>query len=112
MTATRGTLLAALCIAATPARALRSPGPLSNAHASLDSQEQCTACHTDGKSLSNDKCLGCHEHEPLRRRISEHKGFHASDKVGSKQCFLCHSEHKGKGSDIRGFAAIGGIGKF
>src|SRR5574338_549141 len=67
-----------------------SPGPLSASHAALDNNDHCTDCHVGNtKDLSNDKCLGCHDHNDLRDRINAGKGFHASEKVKGKQCSTC-----------------------
>ncbi|HET6613209.1 MAG TPA: hypothetical protein VFG83_14530 [Kofleriaceae bacterium] len=89
-----------------------SPGPLSQSHAKLDGQAQCAQCHTEGKKLSNDKCLACHDHQALRDRIRKGEGFHASSKVRGKKCENCHTEHAGRRTDIMGWAAIGGTKSF
>ncbi len=89
-----------------------SPGELTGSHASLDGSSNCGTCHTSGKELSKDKCLGCHDHWDLRTRIDSGKGFHSSDKVGSKSCWLCHSEHKGRSFDPMGWGTIGGRANF
>ncbi len=106
-----GRRLAALALGllAATARAERSPGPLSAAHQALEG-DQCKSCHTDGRALANDKCLACHE--PVRRRVAEGKGLHASEKVAGRDCYLCHTEHKGRGKDILGFGALGGRDRF
>jgi hypothetical protein len=88
----------------------QSPGPLADAHKAFEGADQCTKCHTDGRNLSNDKCLACHA--PIKKRISEGKGFHASARVAGKPCYLCHTDHKGRGKDIFGFASLGGIAAF
>src|SRR4051812_9583930 len=94
-------LLGALLLPAA-AGAQHSPGPLSSGHEAIDGDGQCQSCHTDGKALSNDKCLGCHTHDPIRKRIAEGKGLHASEKVTGRACYLCHTEHKGRAKDILG----------
>ncbi|MSP62973.1 MAG: hypothetical protein EXR72_22085 [Myxococcales bacterium] len=106
-------LAAVLVCGAAPARAdffSQSPGPLAEAHRELDSSDQCGKCHTDGKALSNEKCLACHD--PIRRRIAEGRGLHAGERAAGKQCFLCHTDHKGRGRDILGFATVGGRERF
>ncbi len=86
-----------------------SPGPLSQSHAALDNQNQCMSCHiNDSKDLSNDKCLDCHDHNDLRDRIRQGKGFHASATVKGKNCWTCHRDHKGRGYDIMGWQAVKG----
>lgn len=89
-----------------------SPGKLSSSHSSLEGQDKCTTCHTDGKSLSRDRCLGCHDHQNLGKRIAANKGFHASRRVKGKPCENCHKEHRGRGFDLMGWEAIGGQQKF
>ncbi|MGA9118965.1 MAG: hypothetical protein WB699_06330 [Bacteroidota bacterium] len=69
-----------------------SPGPLSIAHASLEGLDHCTACHTLGKTLSNENCLHCHGE--IGSRMREGKGFHAN--LSSRQCVECHKEHHGR----------------
>jgi hypothetical protein len=94
-----------------PARAQgffqQSPGPLTKSHTSLEGQSNCDECHTKGKELSNEKCLTCHDHQDMAARIRAGKGFHVSDIVAGKACWLCHSEHKGLGHDVMGWASIG-----
>ncbi len=65
-----------------------SPGPLSAAHASLETN--CTACHTPMKSVEATKCIGCHANSAavLQRAPT---AFHAS--IGA--CSRCHVEHQG-----------------
>lgn len=89
-----------------------SPGALSQSHAAIDSQERCNDCHTNGRGLSNDKCLDCHDHTDLKERIDAGKGFHASAKVRGRQCEACHLEHKGRNYDMMGWRAVGGMESF
>src|SRR5262245_43112097 len=74
-----------------------SPGPLAESHASLEGSDNCGQCHTSGRELSNDKCLGCHDHADQKARIAAGRGFHASSKVSGKRCWDCHGDHKGRG---------------
>ena len=99
----------AILVAAAPASAqLRSsPGSLSTSHAGLDNEDSCNECHNDGRGLTNSKCLGCHEHSNMRRRIASGKGFHASSRVAGRRCWQCHLEHKGRGFNIMGWSAVG-----
>ncbi|MEW6060801.1 MAG: hypothetical protein AB1600_02560 [Bacteroidota bacterium] len=69
-----------------------SPGELSNAHRTLEGIENCTKCHTIGKTLSNDNCLSCHAE--IRTRIIQKKGYHAT--IAGRQCVECHKEHHGR----------------
>ena len=64
-------------------------------------------CHTKGKELANDKCLGCHDHANQKAKIAAGRGFHASSKVAGRDCWTCHLEHKGKGHDVMGWAVFG-----
>src|SRR5882724_12852243 len=74
-----------------------SPGPLTHSHAALDAKDHCNDCHVgDSKELSNDKCLGCHDHQNLGARITAGKGLHASVLVKGKKCESCHHEHKAR----------------
>jgi len=90
-----------------------SPGPLSSSHAGLDTQDHCNDCHTGGRDLSNDKCLGCHDHSDLKARIDAGKGFHSSSQVKGKNCQTCHLEHKGRSYDVMGWRTMtGGMNGF
>ncbi len=109
----RALVVLALLLGVRPAVAgdffASSPGPLANSHASLDDQNHCNDCHVDGsKDVSNDKCLNCHDHQDLKTRISQGKGFHASSGVKGKDCKTCHLDHKGKGYDIMGWKSVPG----
>lgn len=86
-----------------------SPGALTKEHASLDNQNNCNDCHVDGsKELSNEKCLSCHDHDNLRKRIKAGEGYHASAKVRGRKCETCHLEHKGRSFDIMGWRTVKG----
>jgi hypothetical protein len=85
-----------------------SPGPLSRSHQALDTPDHCNDCHTGGRGLSNDKCLGCHDHADLKARIASGQGFHASAAVKGKQCEACHLEHKDKNYDLMGWRSLPG----
>src|SRR5882762_756960 len=92
-------VFAAIAIAAAPSRAddflKSSPGELAASHASIDKQDQCTTCHEPDKSVSAAKCLGCHDHADLKKKIDNNEGFHVSAKVKGRPCKLCHQEHRG-----------------
>lgn len=75
-----------------------SPGELVKVHAHLEGMANCTQCHTLGAKVSNEKCLDCHKE--IQSRLTESKGFHASSKVKSKDCIICHSDHYGRNYDI------------
>lgn len=79
-----------------------SPGELTSAHARWDGVQHCTACHTLGKSLSNEKCLDCHKE--IGRRINFKKGYHAT--IGNKLCEECHREHHGRQFQIVRFDTV------
>ncbi len=73
-----------------------SPGDLYKGHQHLEGMDNCTNCHTVGKSLANDRCLDCHKE--IQSRVSMKKGFHAT--IGSKQCVECHKDHHGRDFQI------------
>lgn len=89
-----------------------SPGELSVSHASIDTQAQCRACHEPDNSVSNTKCLGCHDHKDLKKRIDAGLGFHSSPSVKGRECKLCHQEHRGRGFDLMGWRGVGGAKAF
>ena len=77
-----------------------SPGALSTSHAKWDNQQGCNDCHVnDTREIDDNKCLNCHDHQDLRTRINQGKGFHASSLVKGKRCQTCHYEHKGRDKD-------------
>ncbi len=83
-------------LAAAPARAQLSPGPLAEAHRALDGATQCFQCHASGAGVVDAKCLACHtEIGWLRVRG---RGLHA--RVGTTACAKCHPEHAGRGFQL------------
>lgn len=65
-----------------------SPGQLSAAHASLETN--CAACHTPLQSAQATKCIACHAtNRALLQR--QPTAFHAT--IGT--CSRCHVEHRG-----------------
>lgn len=86
-----------------------SPGALTVSHASLDKADKCNDCHVNGTAeVSNQLCLGCHDHKDLAARIAAGKGFHATSGVKGKKCETCHHEHKGRNYDLMGWTAVKG----
>src|SRR5690606_1087275 len=84
-----------------------SPGPPTVEHKDLDNQSRCNDCHVNGsKELSNDKCLACHDHSDLKKRIAAGEGYHSSAKVRGRKCETCHIEHKGRTFDIMGWRTV------
>jgi len=72
-----------------------SPGPLSQAHQSLNGAGNCTSCHQLGRQRTL-KCLECHGE--IGARIAAKKGLHATYNLkpgSSQECASCHSEHNG-----------------
>ena len=89
-----------------------SPGELAESHASLDNESSCSSCHEPDNSVSAAKCLGCHDHQDLKKRIDAGKGFHASAKAKGRACALCHQEHRDRSFDLMGWRSIGGTAQF
>ena len=87
-------LLALLLAGSVPARAQVSPGPLSNAHASLDGATQCFQCHAAklGKSGMDERCLACHTEIGWMK--TRNRGTHA--RLNGKECVSCHPDHGGR----------------
>lgn len=74
-----------------PAQSL-SPGPLSQAHASLDDAGHCGACHETGREVSAARCTECHASARGGR------GLHAElVRSAGGTCGGCHPEHHGRG---------------
>jgi hypothetical protein len=86
-----------------------SPGPLAKSHEAWDNPDKCNDCHVNGtRDVSNDKCLGCHDHQDLRARINAGKGYHATPGVKGKKCETCHSDHQGRSFDLMGWKSVKG----
>jgi hypothetical protein len=73
---------------------LVSPGPLSNAHAALETR--CTACHRSFKRTTQPaQCLACHS--GIARDRATHTRFHGMVTDARMQaCRQCHVEHQGR----------------
>jgi len=95
-----GLVWLAFLLAASPLLAqsvmerLVTPGPLSAAHARLESK--CDACHTSfQKTAQNGRCTACHKGVGSDIAIgTKYHGKHAPARAGA--CKTCHSEHKGR----------------
>ena len=96
-------LLAAV-VAAAGARphaqlgSLISPGPLAAPHAKLEGAANCTKCHEQGRKVTAQKCLACHQ--PVAERIARKIGVHRNV---TADCVSCHSEHAGVNGVLRPF---------
>ena len=74
-----------------------SPGPLADAHKSLDSLTKCTACHSVGTGGPQFKCLDCHE--GISREVANRRGYHGKIVDSGKKaqdCTRCHTDHAGR----------------
>jgi Zn finger protein HypA/HybF involved in hydrogenase expression len=83
------------------------PGKRIKGHAKLE----CAQCHEEGEGISRTKCLGCHDHKPLARRIRAGKGLHAR-KEYKKGCESCHLDHKGAKYNPIDWRPLGGQKRF
>jgi len=89
---------AVLALCAGRARAqLLSPGPLSQAHASIDTDNDCGKCHASGKQVVAQLCLDCHT--DLGSEIAASRGLHGKQYKG-QACETCHVEHVGKNAKL------------
>lgn len=101
----RGVLVMVFALAACAPRdaaaqlgALVSPGRLSRPHAALEGITNCLQCHTVGRGVAADKCLGCHA--PVAQRIAQKRGIH---RAVTTDCVACHVEHAGIDGELRPF---------
>jgi len=93
-----------LCIFAGAASAqtvierLVMPGPLSDAHAELESN--CGQCHLAfEKSAQDNLCRDCHDE--VDADLSAGTGFHGLEPdVAETTCKSCHTDHEGRDHDI------------
>lgn len=79
-----------------PAMAQISPGELSQAHADLDTNDQCLSCHSADRAVDPANCLDCHE--ILAERIEDKAGLHARE--DHQDCRTCHIEHHSRGFEL------------
>lgn len=77
---------------AAPARAQISPGPLSQAHVTLEGGSNCLRCHQRSEGVAAKSCLSCHT--LLAQRIAIGAGLHA--RADHRKCETCHIEHQGR----------------
>ena len=94
------TWLVALALAAlshVASAQLLSPGPLSNAHASIDSDDDCGKCHESGKQVVAKLCFDCHK--DLAAEMSAGRGLHGRQ-YKAQGCEDCHVEHVGKNAKL------------
>ena len=93
-------LLAPLTARAQSFEKLVMPGPLSKAHADLESD--CSKCHAPFKREAQAAlCLACHDHANVAADLKAKTGFHGrSPAVAGSDCRACHPEHKGRDADI------------
>jgi len=100
-------VLAAICLLAlqqgavpeTLIEKLVMPGPLAQGHAKLE--QNCSNCHESFSRSSQARlCLDCHK-EINADRVAR-AGFHGrNQRAATLQCNQCHTDHKGRGADIR-----------
>ncbi len=83
------------------------PGKRIKGHQGID----CDKCHVGGSGIDKNKCLSCHDHQELSRRINAGKGLHATPDFG-KPCEKCHLEHKGPSYDPIDWRPLGGMKAF
>jgi len=70
-----------------------SPGPLAQAHESLEGSLRCTTCHgSGGREAMAAQCLTCHR--DIRWLVERRRGLH--DAAAAQRCASCHPDHAGK----------------
>lgn len=83
---------------------LVTPGPLSTAHAKLESK--CSSCHSSfSREAQNGKCLSCHK--GIAADVQKSQGFHGKSTAKSQACKTCHSEHHGRKFALIAFKRAG-----
>jgi len=73
-----------------------SPGPLSAAHADLDSPTRCLECHARGAASIEQRCLDCHRE--IAYMVDRDRGLHGREDL--VDCARCHPEHGGREFDL------------
>lgn len=84
---------------------LLMPGPLSKAHAKLESD--CSNCHNRAdRSQQRTLCAACHK--DVAADIRDRRGLHGRlPEIATAQCSACHSEHLGSNGRIQPVLAQG-----
>lgn len=90
-------LLLVLGVTPHAAAQVLSPGALSQAHASIDGDDNCGKCHESGAKVVARLCLDCHK--DLRDELAVSRGLHGKQYRG-QDCETCHVEHIGKGTKL------------
>ena len=83
---------------------LLMPGPVSRAH--IKQEDSCAECHDrSNKRTQTALCLDCHKE--IAKDVSEHHGYHGHlPNAGTGECRSCHTEHKGRDTDITGLKRL------
>jgi hypothetical protein len=76
---------------------LLSPGPLANAHASIDGDNDCGKCHESGNQVVARLCLDCHK--DLGAEMAAGRGLHGKQ-YKNQGCESCHVDHVGRGAKL------------
>jgi len=74
-----------------------SPGPLSQAHANIEGDTDCTKCHESGNQVVPRLCLGCHQ--DLASELAAGRGLHGKQ-YKARPCAECHVEHVGRNTKL------------
>ncbi len=74
-----------------------SPGPLSQAHAYLETTQGCFSCHSLNQGVIDENCLSCHRE--IAVSLEEKEGFHGLYQK-PPSCQTCHGEHQGREARI------------
>jgi hypothetical protein len=83
---------------ATNVETLLMPGKVSRAHEKQE--ESCANCHDRSNvKTQTSLCVDCHK--PIAADLKQHQGYHGRmTNAGASECRACHTEHKGRQSDI------------
>lgn len=88
----------AAAIAPRPAAAqVLSPGPLSQAHANIEGDDDCSKCHESGNKVVARLCLDCHK--DLAGELAAGRGLHGRQ-YRTQSCEGCHVEHVGRNTKL------------
>ena len=77
---------------------LLMPGKVSRAH--IKQENDCANCHDRSNvKTQTSLCVDCHK--PIAADLKQHQGYHGRmANAGVGECKACHTEHKGRESDI------------
>lgn len=94
---TRWLVVIAVMVPGIASAQVLSPGPLSQAHANIEGDDDCAKCHESGNKVVARLCLDCHK--DLGAEVAAGRGLHGKQ-YKAQSCDSCHVEHVGRNTKL------------